>query len=77
MAAILQKSTAARESGRFMRERRKAREGHSRARAQQAGNVVVADFDGKPFALATSVISNDVRDDPKLRRPVERARKVE
>jgi tripartite ATP-independent transporter DctP family solute receptor len=68
---------AARESGRFMREQWKAWEERARALAEKAGNVIVGDFDKKPFEAAmTAVYDKALADKPRLRELVERIRQM-
>jgi tripartite ATP-independent transporter DctP family solute receptor len=68
---------AARESSRFMREQWMAWEERSRAQAKKAGNVVISDFDKKPFEDAMKPIYDRTLSDPKLGQLVERIRQVQ
>jgi TRAP-type C4-dicarboxylate transport system substrate-binding protein len=68
---------AARESSLFMREQWKAWEERSRDQAQKAGNVIISDFDRKPFEAATAGIYGEALSDPKLRLLAERIRQVQ
>jgi tripartite ATP-independent transporter DctP family solute receptor len=68
---------AALESGRFMRQQWKAWEERAREQAQKAGNIVVTDFDKKPFMQAMSGIYEKALSDPKLAELVARIREVE
>lgn len=68
---------AARKSGRFMRDQWKAWEARSRQQAEAAGNVIITDFDKRPFEAAMSSIHEQALSDPKLRGLVERIRQVQ
>jgi tripartite ATP-independent transporter DctP family solute receptor len=69
---------AARESGRFMRRQWQDWETRSREQAVKAGNVIVAEFDKKPFQDAMgAVYDKALREWPKLRDLVERIRRVQ
>lgn len=67
----------ARESSRFMREQWKTWEDRSRAQALKAGNVIIADFDKRPFADAMAGIYDKTLSDPKLKLLVDRIRQGE
>lgn len=67
---------AARESSRFMREQWMAWEKSSREQAQNAGNVIVSDFDKQPFEAAMMPLYDKTLGDPKLKALVERIRQV-
>lgn len=67
----------ARESNLFMREKWKALEESSRQQAEKAGNVVIADFDRKPFEAAMSGIYADATRDPVMSKFIERIRQVQ
>jgi tripartite ATP-independent transporter DctP family solute receptor len=68
---------AATESSRYMREQWRAWEQRARAQAQQAGNVIVTDFDRKPFIAAMSAIYDKSLSDATLRQLVERMHQAE
>ncbi len=68
---------AARESNIFMRKQWHALEEQSQAQAQQAGNVIVAKFDRKPFEGAMSGIYAKAATDPALRQLIDRIRQVQ
>jgi tripartite ATP-independent transporter DctP family solute receptor len=69
---------AARESGQFMRRQWQDWETRSRQQAEKAGNVIVTDFDKKPFRDAmAAVYENALREQPRLRDLVERIRRVQ
>lgn len=68
---------AARESSRFMREQWTAWEERSRQEAQKAGNVIISEFDKKPFEDAMKPIYDHTVSDPKLLELVERIRQVQ
>jgi tripartite ATP-independent transporter DctP family solute receptor len=67
---------AARESSRFMRGQWMEWERTSREQAAKAGNVVISDFDKKPFEDAMAPIYDKTLGDPKLKQLVERIRQV-
>jgi tripartite ATP-independent transporter DctP family solute receptor len=69
--------TAAIESSKYMRQQWKEWEQRARTQAQEAGNVIVSDFDRKPFMDAMSAIYEKAVSDGKLKQLVERLRKVE
>jgi TRAP-type C4-dicarboxylate transport system substrate-binding protein len=60
-----------------MRGQWKEWEQRARTQAQGAGNVIVTDFDRKPFMDAMSAIYEKSASDAKLKQLVERLRKVE
>jgi tripartite ATP-independent transporter DctP family solute receptor len=68
---------AARESNIFMRKQWRSLEEKSQAQAQQAGNVIVTQFDRKPFEDAMAGIYAKATSDPALRALVERIRQVQ
>ena len=68
---------AARQSSRFMHERWKDLEQHSRRQAQAAGVTIVSDFDRKPFEAAMTDIYAKARSDPAAAALIERIRKVD
>ena len=68
---------AARESSRFMREQWTAWEERSREQATKAGNLIISDFDKKPFEDAMKPIYEHTLSDPKLKQLVERIRQVQ
>lgn len=68
---------AARESSRFMRDQWTAWEERSRQEAKKAGNVIISDFDKKPFEDAMKPIYDRAVSDPKLLELVERIRQVQ
>ena len=68
---------AARESSRFMRDQWMAWEERSRQEAKKAGNVIISDFDKKPFEDAMKPIYEHTLTDPKLLDLVERIRQVQ
>jgi tripartite ATP-independent transporter DctP family solute receptor len=68
---------AARKSSMFMRELWIGWEERSRQQAKAAGNVIVSDFDRKPFERAMSAIHAQAVTDPELRQLVERIRQVQ
>lgn len=68
---------AAQESARFMRQQWKTWEERAREQAQKAGNVVITDFDKKPFVDAMAQIYRQELSDPKLKALVDRIRQVE
>lgn len=68
---------AARESSQFMREQWTAWEERSREQAKKAGNVIISDFDKKPFEDAMKPLYEQTLSDPKLELLVERIRKVQ
>jgi tripartite ATP-independent transporter DctP family solute receptor len=68
---------AARKSSMFMRELWIGWEERSRQQAKAAGNVIVSDFDRKPFEQAMSAIHAQAVTDPELRQLVERIRQVQ
>jgi tripartite ATP-independent transporter DctP family solute receptor len=67
---------AAQESGRFMRQQWKSWEERSRQQAQQAGCVVVSDFDKRPFMDAMAEIYHKFVSDPRLKSLVDRIRQA-
>jgi len=69
--------TAAAESSRYMRKQWKEWEERARTQAQDAGNVIIGDFDRKPFIEAMSAIYEKSLTDAKMKQLVERMRKVE
>jgi len=68
---------AAAQSAQFMRQQWKAWEERARAQARKAGNIVITEFDKKPFADAMSEIYVQALGDPKVRELVDRIRQVE
>jgi tripartite ATP-independent transporter DctP family solute receptor len=68
---------AARESNRFMREQWGALEAQSQRQAREAGVVIVADFDRKPFEAAMSDIYAKASADAALRPLIDRIRQVQ
>jgi tripartite ATP-independent transporter DctP family solute receptor len=68
---------AARESNIYMRKQWHALEEKSQAQAQQAGNVIVTQFDRKPFEEAMAGIYAKATKDPALRALVDRIRQVQ
>ncbi len=68
---------AARESNRYMREQWGALEAQSQRQAREAGVVIVADFDRKPFEDAMSDIHAKAAADPALRPLIDRIRQVQ
>lgn len=68
---------AALESSRYMRELWTAWEERSRQEAKKAGNVIISDFDKKPFEDAMKPIYEHTLSDPKLQQLVERIRQVQ
>jgi tripartite ATP-independent transporter DctP family solute receptor len=69
--------TAATESSKYMREQWKQWEQRARAQAQEAGNVIIADIDRKPFMDAMAAVYDKAVTDPGLKQLVERLRNVE
>jgi tripartite ATP-independent transporter DctP family solute receptor len=67
---------AARESSRYMREQWTALEDQSRREAEQAGILVVKDFDRRPFEHAMASIYDNAMRDPAMARLIERIREV-
>ena len=67
---------AARESSRFMRDQWMAWEQRSQAQATRAGNVIIGDFDKKPFEDAMKPIFDRALSEPKLKLLVDRIRQV-
>lgn len=68
---------AAQESSRFMREQWMAWEERSREQAKKAGNVIISDFDKKPFEEAMKPLYVRTLSDSKLLGLVERIRQVQ
>jgi TRAP-type C4-dicarboxylate transport system substrate-binding protein len=68
---------AARESNKFMRQQWNALEESSRSVVQDAGNVIVSNFDRKPFEAAMMGIYDKHVADPALRQLVDRIRQVQ
>ena len=68
---------AAHDSNIFMRQRWNALEQRSRQQAQQAGNVIISDFDRQPFEAAMSGVYAKVTADPALRQLIDRIRQVQ
>ncbi len=68
---------AARASNLFMREQWRALEQRSRREAEDAGNVVIADFDRKPFEAAMADIYAQAMRDPALSPLIERIRQTQ
>jgi TRAP-type C4-dicarboxylate transport system substrate-binding protein len=52
-------------------------EERSRQQARAAGNMIIADFDRKPFEHAMGTIYEKTVSDPGLRQLIERIRKVQ
>jgi tripartite ATP-independent transporter DctP family solute receptor len=67
---------AAEKSNIFMRELWTSLEERSRQQARSAGNIVIADFDRKPFEDAMSVIYASMVNDADAQRLIERIRQV-
>src|SRR5262245_2273595 len=67
---------AAVKSNIFMRQIWSSLEEHSRQQARAAGNVIITDFDRKPFENAMSVIYDKAAGDPDARQLIERIRQV-
>jgi tripartite ATP-independent transporter DctP family solute receptor len=68
---------AARESNKFMRDQWSALEQSSRRQAQDAGNVIISNFDRKPFEAAMTGIYDKVVADPAFKQLVDRIRQVQ
>jgi TRAP-type C4-dicarboxylate transport system substrate-binding protein len=68
---------AARESNLYMREQWKALEDKSRRQAEAAGNVIITDFDRKPFEAAMAPVYAKAERDPQIGRLIERIRLVQ
>jgi tripartite ATP-independent transporter DctP family solute receptor len=68
---------AALRSSRFMREKWKDLEEHSRKQAEDAGISVISDIDRAPFAAAMAPIYARAQRDPAMAQLIERIRKVE
>jgi tripartite ATP-independent transporter DctP family solute receptor len=68
---------AARESNKFMRKQWTDLEANSRRKAQDAGVVVISDFDRKPFEAAMTGIYDKVVAEPALKQLVDRIRQVQ
>jgi len=68
---------AARKSSMFMRDLWSGLEERSRQQALAAGNVIITQFDRKPFENAMSTIYANTLTDPDLRQLVERIRRVQ
>jgi tripartite ATP-independent transporter DctP family solute receptor len=68
---------AARESNKFMRKQWTDLEANSRRKAQDAGVVVISDFDRKPFEAAMTGIYDNVVAEPALKQLVDRIRQVQ
>ena len=67
---------AAEGSNRFMREVWNGLEERSRQQAQLAGNVVITDFDRKPFEAAMREIYSRMDTDEDMRQLIERVRQI-
>lgn len=68
---------AARESNLYMRDHWKALEDKSRRQAEAAGNVIITDFDRKPFEEAMAPVYVKAAKDPQISRLIERIRLVQ
>lgn len=68
---------AALQSSRFMRQKWKDLEEHSRRQAEAANVTIVTDFDRKPFEAAMAGLYAKARQDPAIAELIERIRKVE
>jgi len=68
---------AAQDSAQFMRRQWKSWEERSRQQAQQAGCIVITEFDKRPFMDAMTEIYDKFLSDPKLRTLVDRIRQAE
>ncbi len=68
---------AARKSSAFMRELWSGWEERSQQQAKAAGNVIVSDFDRKPFEQTMGSIHAKAVTDPELRQLIERIRQVQ
>jgi tripartite ATP-independent transporter DctP family solute receptor len=68
---------AARESNKFMRNQWSALEESSRRKVQDAGNVIISNFDRKPFEDAMTGIYDRIVAEPTLKRLVDRIRQVQ
>jgi tripartite ATP-independent transporter DctP family solute receptor len=68
---------AARESNLYMRDHWKALEDKSRRQAEAAGNVIITDFDRKPFEEAMAPVYVKAAKDPLISRLIERIRLVQ
>ena len=67
---------AARESNIYMREHWNALEAQSRRQAEEAGVVIVADFDRKPFADAMAGVYRKAAENPAIAPLIDRIRRV-
>jgi tripartite ATP-independent transporter DctP family solute receptor len=67
---------AAQDSALFMRQQWKSWEERSREQAQQAGCLVITDFDKRPFVDAMAEIYDKFASDPKLKSLVDRIRRA-
>ena len=67
---------AARESSRYMRAQWSTWEERSRAQALKAGNVIVSDFDKRPFEAAMAGLYDQALGEPKLKTLVDRIRQA-
>jgi tripartite ATP-independent transporter DctP family solute receptor len=67
----------AQRSSRFMREKWRDLELHSRKQAEDAGVRIVTDFDRKPFEAAMTGIYAKAQKDPAIAQLIERIRKVD
>jgi tripartite ATP-independent transporter DctP family solute receptor len=65
---------AARASNLFMRERWLALEQRSRRQAEEAGNIVISNFDRQPFEAAMASIYAEAMRDPDMAQLIERIR---
>ena len=68
---------AALRSSRFMREKWRDLEEHSRKQAEDAGVTIITDIDRKPFEAAMAGIYAKAQRDPAISELIERIRKVE
>jgi tripartite ATP-independent transporter DctP family solute receptor len=68
---------AARESSSFMRTQWHMSEESARAQARKAGNLIITDFDKKPFVDAMAEIYDKSLSEAKLKQLVQRIRQVE
>jgi len=68
---------AARESNLYMREQWSALEAQSRRRAQEAGVLIISDFDRKPFEAAMTDIHAKASANPVLSPLIDRNRQVQ
>jgi TRAP-type C4-dicarboxylate transport system substrate-binding protein len=67
---------AAVKSNIFMRQLWTSLEERSREQARAAGNIIITDFDRKPFEQAMTVIYDKTATDPEAREFIERIRSV-